>query len=162
MSWRSLGDVFSVIIFRLPRHFQDVFANVFKTSWKMENCYAEDVLKTSSRHVLKKYSRRLQDQQMFAEKTIETREHVWHNTRKVQETWGMRHVRTKHLSHEAFRARKHVGHKVFVARKHIGNKVRRTRGTWGTRPRKGWGTWCTGARKARGNWCTRAHKAQGT
>ena len=36
---------------------QDVFArrlqDVFKTSWKTKNCYAEDVLKTSSRHVLK-------------------------------------------------------------------------------------------------------------
>ena len=33
-------------------------ADVFKASWKTKNCYAEDVLKTSSR--------RLQDQQMFA------------------------------------------------------------------------------------------------
>ena len=41
-------------------------ADVFKASWKTKNCYAEDVLKTSSRHVLKTSSRRLQDQQMFA------------------------------------------------------------------------------------------------
>ena len=32
---------------------QDVLRDVFKTSWKTKNCYAEDVLKTSSRHVLK-------------------------------------------------------------------------------------------------------------
>ena len=38
-----------------------------KTSWKTENCYAEGVLKTSSRHVLKTSSRLLEDQQMFAE-----------------------------------------------------------------------------------------------
>ena len=41
----------------LARCLQDVFArrlqDVFKTSWKTKNCYAEDVLKTSSRHVLK-------------------------------------------------------------------------------------------------------------
>ena len=34
---------------------------VFKTSWKTKNCYAEGVLKTSSRHVLKTSSRRLED-----------------------------------------------------------------------------------------------------
>ena len=33
-----------------------------------KKCYAEDVLKTSSRHVLKTSSRRLEDQQMFAGK----------------------------------------------------------------------------------------------
>ena len=43
------------------RRFQDVF----KTSWKTKNCYAEDVLKTSTRHVLKTSGRRLEDQQMF-------------------------------------------------------------------------------------------------
>ena len=31
--------------------------DVFKTSWKTKNCYAEDVLKTSSRHVFKTSSR---------------------------------------------------------------------------------------------------------
>ena len=35
-------------------------------SWKTKNCYAEDVLKTSSRPVLKTSLRRLEDQQMFA------------------------------------------------------------------------------------------------
>ena len=44
MSWRRLQHVFSVTILRLPRHLQDVF----KTSWKTKNCYAEDMLKTSS------------------------------------------------------------------------------------------------------------------
>ena len=64
MSWRRLGDAFSVTIFGLIRHLEDVL----KTSWKTKNCYAEDVLKTSSWHALKRSSRRLQDQQMFARK----------------------------------------------------------------------------------------------
>ena len=63
-------DVFSVTIFfssktssrRLARCLQDVF----KTSSKTTNCYTEDILKTSSRYVLKTYSRRLEDQEMFA------------------------------------------------------------------------------------------------
>ena len=54
MSSRRLQDIFSVTIFCLPRRLQDVF----KTLWKTKNCYAEDILKTSSRS--------LQDQQMFA------------------------------------------------------------------------------------------------
>ena len=62
MSSRRLEDIFSVTIFLFPRRIQDVFKtflqDVFKTSWKAKNCYAEDVLKTPSR--------RLQDQQMFA------------------------------------------------------------------------------------------------
>ena len=53
MPSRRLQDVFSVTIFCLPRRLQDVF------------CYAEDVLKTFSRHILKTSWRRLQDQQMF-------------------------------------------------------------------------------------------------
>ena len=40
--------------------------NVFKTSRKTKNCHAEDVLKTSSRHVFKTSPRRLKDLQMFA------------------------------------------------------------------------------------------------
>ena len=71
MSWRRLEDVFSVTVIRLPRRHQDVFKtslqDLFKTSWKTKNCYTEGVLKTSSRHVFKKSSRRLQYQQMFAE-----------------------------------------------------------------------------------------------
>ena len=55
---------------RLARCLQDVFKTYlqddFKTSWKTKKCYAEDVLKTSSRHVLKTSRRRLEDQQMFA------------------------------------------------------------------------------------------------
>ena len=35
------------------RRLEDVFARLFKTSWKTKNCYAKDLLKTSSRHVLK-------------------------------------------------------------------------------------------------------------
>ena len=69
-SSRRLQDAFSVTIFRLPRRLQDVFARllqgVFKKLWKTKYCYAEYVLKTSSRHVLKTCSRRLEDQQMFA------------------------------------------------------------------------------------------------
>ena len=40
--------------------------DVFKTFLKTKNCYAEEVLKTSSRHVLKTFSRRLEDRKMFA------------------------------------------------------------------------------------------------
>ena len=80
-SWRRLQDMSS-------RHLEDVFKtssrclqrnnfsssktswrclqDVFKTSWKTKNWYAEDVLKTSSRHVLNTSSWRLEDQQMFA------------------------------------------------------------------------------------------------
>ena len=46
-----LEDFFSVVIFRLPRCFQDVF--VFKTTWKTRNCYAEDAFKTSLQDVFK-------------------------------------------------------------------------------------------------------------
>ena len=72
MSSKSLEDVLSATIFCLPRRLQDVFKmsremssrrlrkkssrrlqDVLKTSWKTKNCYAEDVLKTSSRHVFK-------------------------------------------------------------------------------------------------------------
>ena len=66
MSSRRFQDVFSVTIFCLPRRPQDFLRNVFKTSWKTKNCYAEDVFKTSSRHVLETSWRRLEDQQMFA------------------------------------------------------------------------------------------------
>ena len=69
-SSRRLEDVFSVKILRLPRPLEDVLKtpwrrlpkasclqdlsqDVFKTSWKTKNCYAEDMLKTSWRHVLK-------------------------------------------------------------------------------------------------------------
>ena len=44
------------------------FEDVFKTSWNTKNCYAEDALKTSSRHVLQMSSRCHEDQQMFAGK----------------------------------------------------------------------------------------------
>ena len=48
MSSRRLEDVLSVTIFCLPRHVQDVFKtylqDVFQTSWKTKNCYAEEVL----------------------------------------------------------------------------------------------------------------------
>ena len=47
MSSRRLEDVFSVTIFRLPRRLARGLENVFKTSWKTQNCFAEDVLKTS-------------------------------------------------------------------------------------------------------------------
>ena len=61
-----LQDVFSVTIFRFLRRLQDVLRDVYKTSWKTKNCYAEGALKTSSRHVLKTFWRRLEDQQMFS------------------------------------------------------------------------------------------------
>ena len=57
MSWRSLQHVFSVTILPLPRRLKDVLKTSCKTSWKTKNCYVEDVLKTSWRHVLKTYWR---------------------------------------------------------------------------------------------------------
>ena len=69
-----LQDVFKICL-------QDVFKtclqDVFKTSsaqqffvfqdvLKTKNCFAEDILETSSRHVLKTSWRRLEDQQIFA------------------------------------------------------------------------------------------------
>ena len=57
MSSRRLQEVFSVIVFSLPRCLQDVLREVLKTS---SNCYAEDVLKMSSRHVLNFFSNLLQ------------------------------------------------------------------------------------------------------
>ena len=58
-----LRDAFSVTIYRLTRrlvrYLQDGFV-------KTKHCYAEDVLKTSSRHALKKSSRCLEDQQLLA------------------------------------------------------------------------------------------------
>ena len=67
MSSRHLQDVLSVTIFRLQDVLRDVFKtslqDVFKTSRKTKNCYADDVLKTSSR--------RLEDQPVFAGWLIE-------------------------------------------------------------------------------------------
>ena len=57
-------DVFSITIFSLPGCLEDVLRDVFDRrhgvfashlqlmSWKAKNCYTEDVLKTSSIHVL--------------------------------------------------------------------------------------------------------------
>ena len=39
--------------------------DVFKAAFNTKNCYAEDVLKTSSRHAFKRSSRPLEDQHMF-------------------------------------------------------------------------------------------------
>ena len=48
---KYIQDVFKVS----SRCFQDVLClqDVFKMSWKTKSCYAEEMLKTSSRHVLK-------------------------------------------------------------------------------------------------------------
>ena len=62
MPSRHLEGALSVTIFFLPRRLEEVF----KTSWKTKNQYAEDVLKTSSRHVLKTSCRPLEDQPIFA------------------------------------------------------------------------------------------------
>ena len=76
MSWRRLQNVFSVTIFRLPRHLEDILQirleDFLKTSWRHLERRTEDVLedekllgwrclvfKTSLRHVFKTYSRRL-------------------------------------------------------------------------------------------------------
>ena len=85
VSSRRFQDAFSVTIFHFPRRLQDVLQDivntfsrrlqdvsarrledVFKTSWKTKNCYDEDVLKPSSRYVLKTSSRRVEYQEMFA------------------------------------------------------------------------------------------------
>ena len=50
MSSGRLQNMFS-------RRLQDVLRDVFKTSWKTKNCYAEDLFKTPSRHVFKTSSR---------------------------------------------------------------------------------------------------------
>ena len=78
-SWRHTEDVFSVALFSLSRRLQDITArhlheDVLKTSWKRleENVLQtrleyisrrrlEDILKTSSRHLWKTSSRRLED-----------------------------------------------------------------------------------------------------
>ena len=68
---RRLQDVFKTFWLRpiyssWPYAFKDVFKTfwrrICKTSWKTKNCDAEDLLKTSPRHVLKTSSRRLEDQ----------------------------------------------------------------------------------------------------
>ena len=53
MSSRRYEDVFSLTIFRLPRHLEDVF----KMSWKTKNCYA---WKMSSGRLQDAFGRRLQ------------------------------------------------------------------------------------------------------
>ena len=54
---------------RLAKCLQDAFKtslqHVFNTPWETKNCYTENLLMMSSRHFLKVFSRRLQDQQMF-------------------------------------------------------------------------------------------------
>ena len=55
MSSRRLQDVFSVTILRLPRCLEDVFQDVLR-----------DVFKTSSKRIQDVFTRRLEDQQMFA------------------------------------------------------------------------------------------------
>ena len=54
---RNDFSCFRTSLRRLVRCLQDIFKtslqDVFKISWKTKNCYAEDVLKTPSRHVLK-------------------------------------------------------------------------------------------------------------
>ena len=70
-SSRSFEDVFKSSCEMSTRRLQEVFKtylqNVFKRSWKIKHFYTEDVLKTSSRHVLNTSLRRLEDQQMFEE-----------------------------------------------------------------------------------------------
>ena len=53
--WRRLQDMYS-------RRLQRNNSSSSKISLKTKTCYAKDFLKTSSRHVLKTSSRRLQDQ----------------------------------------------------------------------------------------------------
>ena len=53
MSWRRLQHAFSVTIWHLPKHLEDILQDVLKMSWKTTNCYAGDVLKTCWRYALK-------------------------------------------------------------------------------------------------------------
>ena len=57
MSSRRLQDSFNVSTLLLPSPLQGIskayLQEIFKRSWKTKNCYAEDVWKASSRHVLK-------------------------------------------------------------------------------------------------------------
>ena len=57
MSSRRLQDSFNVSTLLLPSRLQGIskayLQEIFKRSWKTKNCYAEDVWKASSRHVLK-------------------------------------------------------------------------------------------------------------
>ena len=48
-SSRRLQEVLRITIIRLRRCLQDVFKRFCQTSWKTKTCYAEEVLKTSSR-----------------------------------------------------------------------------------------------------------------
>ena len=68
--WRGLHRN-NFLYFKIPwRCLQDILKpysqHFLKMTWKTKSCYAEDVFKTSSRHVLKTYSRCLGDQQVFA------------------------------------------------------------------------------------------------
>ena len=73
-SSRCLQDVFRTSCEMSSIRFQNVLRDVFKTpsrricktSGKTKNCYAEDMLKKSLRHILKMFWRRLKDQKMFA------------------------------------------------------------------------------------------------
>ena len=49
-SWRCLEDVLKTFC-----------KEVLKTPWKIKNCYAEDIFKTSLKHIFKTSSRRLGD-----------------------------------------------------------------------------------------------------
>ena len=57
-SWRRLEDVFSVTIFHLPRRLQDVFARSLP---KTPSRRLQDIFKTSSQDVFKKFLRPFQD-----------------------------------------------------------------------------------------------------
>ena len=71
------------------RSFARCLQDVFKTSWKMKNCYAEDVFKTSlihvfktsSRHIFKTSSRCLQRNNFSSSKTS------WRPTRPTNACW---------------------------------------------------------------------------
>ena len=61
ISWRLLQDGFSVTIFRLPRHLQDILWDVFKTSLKRVRRWKIVTLKMCWRRLPGMSWRRLQD-----------------------------------------------------------------------------------------------------
>ena len=63
---RYLQHVFKTSSGRICKTSTRCFQDAFKTSWKTKNCYAEDVLQTSLRYVLKTSSKRVEYQRRFA------------------------------------------------------------------------------------------------
>ena len=86
ISWRLLQQVYSTTVFRLSRRLEDILKTSRKMSWKTKNCYAQDVLKTSWRHILKTSWRHV----------LKTSwRHSWRHLQDFLETkkWGYLHLK---------------------------------------------------------------------